>query len=88
MPAAGSSSSSNCGLRRERAHDLQSALRAVRQTRAAFVTNARQVEDLEQLETVFTMLLLVTDETRRAQHGVEQVLAHVNVTGRHHVFQH
>src|SRR6185503_5016721 len=74
--------------RRERAHNLESSLRAVRQTRATFVTDARQIEDLEQLETVLTMLLLVSIKPRRAQHCVNQSLAHVNVTGRHHVFQH
>src|SRR5215213_3338413 len=72
---------------REGAHDLESSLRAVGEAGAAFVAHARQVEDLEQLETVLTMLLLVTSKARRTQHCVKQLLAHVNVTGRHDVFQ-
>ena len=45
-------------------------------------------DDLEQLETVFTMLFLVATKPRRAQDGVKQILADVNVTGRHYVIQH
>src|SRR6185503_9085372 len=34
------------------------------------------------------MLLFVFGEARRAQHGVEQFLSHVDVTRRHDVFEH
>src|SRR6185369_6423126 len=65
--------------RRERAHDLESTLRAVREARTTFITHACEVEDFEQLKTIFTMLLFVLTESRRAQDGVKQLLAHVNV---------
>src|ERR1051325_5448790 len=72
----------------ERTHDLKPPLRTVRQTRPTFITNARQIEDLQKLETVFAMLPLVGIEPRRAQHCVEQILPYVNVARSHHVFQH
>src|SRR6185369_1942678 len=73
---------------RESTNNLEPALRTVRQTRAAFVANTREIEYLEQFETVFAMFLFVFAESRSAQHGVDQFLAHMNVTGRHDVIEH
>ena len=52
--------------------DLQAPLTAVGQTRSAFIFNARQIENLEQLESKFAMFAFVALEAGQTKDGIEK----------------